>query len=64
MIQDDPFGNGTDEGRAMLENIHDIAPGANLQFATADTGELGFMQNIEALDNAGSKVIVDDCQLF
>jgi large repetitive protein len=60
VIQDDPDSGPTDEGRAMLENIHDIAPGANLQFATAFTGELGFQQNIEALYNAGSKVIVDD----
>ena len=64
VIQDDPFGNGTDEGRAMLENIHDIAPGANLQFATAVDGELSFMQNIEALYNAGSRVIVDDWHYF
>src|SRR5262245_19452122 len=34
VIQDGPAGQD-DEGRAMLENIHDIAPGANLQFATA-----------------------------
>jgi large repetitive protein len=64
VIQDEPLGPGlgpgTDEGRALLENIHDIAPGANLQFATAADGELSFMQNIEALYNAGSKVIVDD----
>ena len=59
VLQDGP-GNGTDEGRAMLEDIHDIAPGANLQFATGDDGEVGFMNNIEALTNAGSKVIVDD----
>jgi hypothetical protein len=58
-IQDGPSG-AADEGRAMLENIHDIAPGANLQFATGDDGELSFMQNIEALYNAGSKIIADD----
>ena len=50
----------TDEGRAMLENIHDIAPGANLQFATAFLSELSFQQNIEALQAAGSQIIVDD----
>jgi large repetitive protein len=59
VIQDNP-NTPTDEGRAMLENIHDIAPGANLQFATATLSELSFQQNIEALQAAGSQIIVDD----
>ena len=59
VIQDGPAGS-TDEGRAMLENIHDIAPGANLAFATAANGELSTQQNIVALANAGAKVICDD----
>jgi large repetitive protein len=63
VIQDDP-GDPTDEGRAMLENIHDIAPGANLQFATATLNELSFASNIEALQKAGSNIIVDDVGYF
>ncbi len=59
VLQDGPAG-ATDEGRAMLENIHDIAPGASLQFATADGGQVGFANNILALASSGSKVIVDD----
>ena len=52
---------GTDEGRAMLENIHDVAPGASLAFATAEGGDLGMANNIEALaTTAKSNVIVDD----
>jgi hypothetical protein len=59
VIEDGPTGFD-DEGRAMLENIHDIAPAAKLEFATAYGGELNMAQNIEDLYNAGSKVIVDD----
>ena len=33
----------------MLENIHDIAPGASLAFATGDSDELAFAKNIQAL---------------
>ncbi len=58
ILQDAP--NGTDEGRAMAQLVHDIAPGASIDFATADFGQAGFANNILALAAAGAKVIVDD----
>ena len=56
--------DGADEGRAMLQIVHDIAPGANLLFATADGGQANFASNIQALAAAGAKVIVDDIIYF
>jgi hypothetical protein len=50
----------SDEGRAMLEQIFDIAPGASLAFHTANGGEVNFANGIRALAQAGSRVIVDD----
>ncbi|MFK7925026.1 MAG: T9SS type A sorting domain-containing protein [Bacteroidia bacterium] len=53
--------NGSsDEGRAMIEIIHDMAPGAGLFFATANGGEINYANNIQALATAGCGVIVDD----
>jgi|GEM_PF-6515625 len=56
-------GSGTDEGRAMLELIHDIAPKASLAFATSTDTQLGFATNIRRLFDAGCDVIVDDVGL-
>ena len=49
-----------DEGTAMLEIVHDLAPGAALGFATAFGGVARFAQNILDLAASGCRVIVDD----
>ncbi|MCW5971098.1 MAG: S8 family serine peptidase [Blastocatellales bacterium] len=49
-----------DEGTAMLEIIHAVAPGAQLFFATAFESAAGFATNIRALRIAGCDIIVDD----
>lgn len=51
----------TDEGRAMLEVIHDIAPGAELAFHTAKGGSAAFAQGIlDLAELADCDIIVDD----
>ena len=58
-------GSGEDEGTAMMEIVHDMAPGAQLYFATAFSGEASFAANIEALRfNYGCDIIVDDVSYF
>jgi hypothetical protein len=62
-----PFG---DEGRAMMQIIHDVAPGASLAFHTAENSEADFAAGIVALaapvasGGGGAKVIVDDVGYF
>ena len=60
----DAAGSGTDEGRAMMQIVHDLAPGSPLDFATAFTSEPSFATNITKLANQGAKVIVDDVTYF
>jgi len=50
----------SDEGRAMLEILHDLAPDAELSFRSIVMGELDFAQGIRDMAAAGAKVIVDD----
>ncbi len=57
--------SGEDEGTAMMEIIHDMAPGAQLFFATADNSEASFAANIETLRfTYGCDIIVDDVSYF
>src|SRR5215831_15300144 len=65
VVQDNPSG-GTDEGRAMLQIVHDIAPKAQLFFATANGGPANFASNILALRNAPNNcdIIIDDVFYF
>jgi hypothetical protein len=56
---------GSGEGTAMMEIVHDLAPGAQLFFATAFTSPESFADNIRALRfQAGCDVIIDDVIYF
>ena len=63
-LADGPSNDCSDEGRAMMQLVHDVAPGAPLAFYTAFVSEEDFADGIRALAAAGSKVIVDDTIYF
>jgi hypothetical protein len=63
-VLDDSETKGEDEGRAMGQIVHDLAPGADLAFASAFNGLTAFAGNVKALALAGSDVIVDDVSYF
>jgi subtilisin family serine protease len=69
VLDEGPADEG-DEGRAMLQIVHDLAPKAKLAFATAFESEEGFAENVERLarpvseGGAGADVIVDDVAWF
>ena len=56
---------GGSEGTAMAEIVYDLAPGAQLFFATAFNGVASFASNIQTLRNTyGCDIIVDDVTYF
>jgi hypothetical protein len=63
IVKEGGFVNRTDEGRAMAEIIHDVAPGAALSFYGAES-YLDHAIGIRALVNAGATVVVDDIAWF
>jgi hypothetical protein len=58
--EDYPYGTRSDEGRAMLQIIHDLAPKAKLAFRTGFVSAGDMAQGIIQLKDAGCNVIVDD----
>ncbi len=68
---------GGDEGRALMQIVHDVAPGAALSFHTSNLGQASFALGIEELAGcppgsesgcisaaAAADVIVDDVSYF
>jgi hypothetical protein len=55
---------GSDEGRGMVQLVHDVAPGAAQKFHTAFNSLVDFADGILELQEAGSDVIVDDVIYF
>ncbi len=61
---------GNDEGRGMMELVHDLAPASPKAFATAFTGQAEFAQNIRDLaaptkdGGAGASILVDDIAYY
>mmetsp|Transcript_22118 Transcript_22118/g.33747 ORF Transcript_22118/g.33747 Transcript_22118/m.33747 type:complete len:688 (+) Transcript_22118:321-2384(+) len=65
VIEELPFcSGGIDEGRAMMQLIHDVAPMASMSFHTAFESPEGFAQGIIDLADDGCDVIVDDVIFF
>jgi len=61
VVLDDSICPGTDEGRAMMQIIHDVAPGASQSFHTAFGGQADFAGGIvELAEDSDASVIVDD----
>lgn len=59
VLKDFPF-KRTDEGRGMLQIVHDVAPKAELFFRTGFISAGDFATGIGELKQAGCNIIVDD----
>ena len=60
VVKEYPYGPRNDEGRAMLQIIHDIAPKATLAFRTGFVTANDFAKGIRELEEAGCDIITDD----
>ena len=60
-VQADDAGSGPgDEGRAMAELAHGLAPGAHLAFATGDFGQFDFATQINNLRDVNHATVIAD----
>ncbi len=59
-VNPDTLSFSVDEGRAMAEIVHDIAPGAEIYYYSAFNGYFDFAAGIRALADAECDIIVDD----
>src|SRR6185312_15500690 len=60
VLKEYPYGQASDEGRAMLQIVHDVAPGAKLAFRTGFVNASDFALGIKQLQEDSCNVIVDD----
>lgn len=69
IVKEDPF-SATDEGRAVAEIVHDVAPGAGIAFYTGDVSQADMAVGVTQLakpvsaGGAGAKVLVDNVGFF
>jgi len=54
------YKDGPDEGRAIAEIVHDLAPGAKIAFHSGFPGQAAFANGILSLAEAGCNIILDD----
>jgi len=55
-----PSTQGSDEGRALMQLVHDVAPGAQMAFHTAAGGSAAMANGILELAAHGADIIIDD----
>lgn len=63
IVKEGPSGSG-DEGRAMAEIVHSIAPGAQIYFYTCGESDADMAQAITSLQQQGCQIIADDVTFF
>jgi hypothetical protein len=60
VLFDYPYGKKSDEGRAMMQIVHDVAPNARLAFRTGFVSAGNFAEGIKELVLDTCDIIVDD----